>query len=1443
MKRSIIIAGVLALCTVSLRAQYAAYYVFEAANGTQTSTYTSLTGATELTGASGLPGVDFDNYAFISETAVKAFDDMMSDETQAGFPIGFTFNYGNKDFDRFMPTSEGYIALANGQFKRSDILPVGSHFAPYAIGLRGTGPTYHDAGTKVAYKLEGEAGHHILSVEFRNFYYTKKGANVLQGGLNYTIRLYEEGGKIEFYFGSMLGADGMSALDKVLFAIGLNVETDQTPDFQNHTLNYRQPGGRNGELDWNETSQVNYFPTAAQLMTNATIAVGTVWAFTKPAPCTTPDAAKPYISDMRPEGFRIDYDLTDVEADGFVTFVSETPLADDVQPENGTIFRELERWGSALCVGTEALDAEKLYSETPRISSGTDYYVYSWLYNERCAGLRTYGARGEALRLSAPEISMTYGNDQIALFPKGEDTLAVLVTSIYGARDMNDVITNVGRFGIPTASHHVGDTVWTINGEFGGILVYKNLQPAGAFTYAESLKPYANYHFAAFRRNDAGAYTSAFAQADTLTAPVIPFVDDFSTTIPSQEPSLYICENEDFIKNKTTGHIEASIAGKSIGASAKLVLETPELLFPQEADARLILDYNYTVEREDRQTPNLKAEDYAGDNGIRFSISADGVEWTQVDSITKTNPDLFASDEVWKQRYVTLPGFRGQRCRVRIEVTGEALERQAKMKIRTLSVVEKPDCDAPLSVSQTAGSVLADSASLTWVPFDIEQTQGTVAYRLETEDRWVVLCETAETALRVSGLPNRTGVVLGVKTRCTGGAESVYTESGAFLTGYQMPFEEDFSTPDVRRNNKGDLVYVLPDGWATGTDEISANGLLDLATDARMGFDAPIVDWNTHLAYDPQVAGNNAVRLGSELYVKESWVAMPPFILPETHTAVLSFDAALLHSETFAAATAATIAADAKLTVYATEMTGADKLTSQTFTANDIILAVDAAGLAEIGTLKHLEASLGQLSGKVRVGICYQFGTLNGDQTKYNQLYLDNIAVAEPCGAVADLHLTALDETSAGAAWRAYPNVTAYKVTVIEAENADAAPIEINVQAPQAEIAGLTAQTAYKLTVAYVCGDGESAKSEITFTTGGAPCDIPTDLQATEITKTSAVLTWSGQAETYRLEFKEASASAYTLREVKGTTFRLTNLNAGSSYSFRVRAVCNALAGDLSDWSETATFRTQSLTCIAPTGIEANPSFSLAEVTWRGEADNYEIAWRRAGETAMPWTTAFVAAETFTVSGLKAETIYHVRVRSICAAGDTSLYSDVVAFTTIAEPVCPLPTQLRVEDTTLTSARMAWNGNGQHEGYLFRYRETAVTVWDSVKNLTATTYALDNLKARTAYIWSVNALCSEGRTSGWAAANEFSTPGGMANEDVLRAGFEMYATKGHINILNRKGIYVYTIEAYAVDGRKLERYTVNTNENVLLPVSLHGAPVVVALQTEAGRMTYKILLP
>lgn len=1437
MKKSwIILVAMMAFGLTSMQAQQAAYYVFEAVNGGDGAVYAPLTDATALTGADALTVAAFDDYAFVSETRIKKFADITDGETFPGLAIGFTFEYGNKTFDRFMPTSEGYVALASGTFGKADILPVDkNHFAPYAVGLRGSQSVYRSADTKVSYKLAGEAGSRVLSVEFANLYFEyDQAADAVKGGLTYTVRLYEAGGKVECYFGAMKGdADGNTD-----FRIGLNTTAEDDADGRH----YRRAGGNWTAPDWRETTYSNY--GVMSLGETAVFPVGTLWTFTQPAACTAPtDKVSAAIDLIRPEGFQVVHEMAEGAADGYVTFVSEEPLADGVAPENGKVYTYNDKIGSA-----DYVNDETDLSRTEVRITGTDrdkhYYVYTYLYNERCKGVRTYGDRpAPAVLLPAPRLTMIYENDKISLLPGGAtDSLVVLATTVHGERDINNNIGNVGRFGIPTAGHKVGDTVRTNDGNFGGIVIYKGLAPAAAFDYAETLLPFTNYHFAAFRRDAAGGYVSWFAQADTLTPPVIPFIDDFSTSVAYREPQGYTGNGTFQVQSR--GGLQAQIAVKSTGDAARLILETPEIVFPSEADARLILDYAYVVLRGFRgMDGTLIDEDYEGNNGIFFSISEAGGDWEQVYAIDKANPDYFANQNDYKKRFITLGGHRGKPCRIRMEVVGEGYAQMAKMKIAGISIVEKPACDAPLAVSLLPETVYGDSARMAWKPFDADQSQATVAYRLADGTVWHTLLEqTSRDTLGLGGLPHREKVVLGVKTLCTGGMESVYAESVAFKTGYQVPFVEDFSVPGVYEGRmSSEKVYALPEGWTASIASLSETGVLRLETNGSgLANYAPLFDLEKRAEFDPEAVGNIGVQLGGKAHMSVTWVVLPPVVLAENHGSVLSFDAALLKRD-FAAATAADIDADAKFMVYAAPMTEADALASQTFTAADAVLTWDKAGLAGIGASRPVEVPLSGLSGKVRVGFYYTFGAENAEAT-FNQLYLDNVAVAAPCGAVADLQTVSVGETTAEIRWRAYPGVEKYRVTVAETEGT-AAPVTMDVTEPKAVLTDLDKATVYKVSVGYACAGDNAPASEIRFTTGGAPCDVPAALTASALTQTSAVLNWTGAAETYRVEFKEVAAEAYVQRTATGSTYHLTNLKAGTDYVFRVQAVCNAAAGDESDWSETAAFKTADLTCFAPTALNVTPSFSQAEAVWEGAADRYQLAYKQGTDASTPWTVVPVAARRYTITGLKAETIYSARVRGICAAGDTSAYSEIKEFSTIAMVACPVPTQLRVEgEVDGASAKLAWDGDVQHESYLFRFRETTATVWDSVKDLKEKAYTLGGLKANTAYIWSVNAACSEGRVSGWATANEFTTKD-VANEDALRAMFGLYAGKGYVSLTNKGGVYVESVEIYTVDGRRLRRELVRTADHVLLPVSFGGMPVMVVLQTGAGRVAYKILLP
>lgn len=1428
-KTWIILSMLLVLCTCYVQGQKAAYYQFKTVVGN--GTYVPLDGATELKAADDVLGA-FDDYAYLSATEVKAMGALDAEATYEGFAIGFDFKFAGQTFNHFIPTSEGYIVLASGTFGKTDIQPKGSDFALNAVGLRGDETTYRDINTVVAYKTEGEAGHRILLVEYRNQYYAYDDVSSTgKDGLNYTIRLYEDGGKIELYFGSMV-----SGKASVWYRIGLNGGTDDK--------HYRQPTSG----DWTNTS---YSTGAKAIGATDNFPQGMVWEFTEPAPCEAPTAtATATIDIIRPEGFHVNHDIAADAADGYVTFVSEEPLAEGVAPENGKAYTYNDLLGTAEYVDGGD-DFSRMNVKVNKEDHTKTYYVYTYLYNERCKGDRTYGSRpAPAILRSAPQLAMTYENDKISLLPQGTDTLVVLASTVNGLKDMSGVnIGNVGNFGIPTAATKVGDTLWTAEKQFGGIVLYKGLEPAVAFDYTATLKPFTNYHFAAFRRDATGGYVSWFAQADTLTPPVIPFIDDFSTHVPYAEPQGYTGNGT--FQVQRDGSVYAQIALKSTDDAARLILETPEMIFPTEAAARLVLEYQFVVPKS-RFASSLTAEDYEGDNGLYFSVSEDGGEWQQVYAIDKSNPDYFADAREYKKKFITLGEYSGKPCRVRIEVVGENLSGMypAKVTIQSISIIEKPACDAPLTVSVLTEKVYGDSAYMAWQAFDADQNTATVAYRLADETAWhTLLAQTSRDTLGVGGLPHRANVVLGAKTLCAGGKESVYTESTAFKTGYQAPFVEDFSEPGVYEGRMpSEKLYAVPEGWTFATDPLPESGPLTLETSVAYGLSryVPLFDKNTQDVYDPeQPGGDLCVQLGGMKSANETWFVMPPVVLAENHGAVLSFDAALMKEA--APAVADGIDADAKLIVYAAAMTAEDALTSQTFTAANAILTLDKAQLAEIGELKHLEAALTGLSGKVRIGFYYNFGAAGENDATLNQLYLDNIAVAAPCGAVVDLETVTVGETTVEIRWRAYPNVAKYSVTVTETEGT-ATPETSEVTEPKAILTGLEKATAYKVSVTYACTDGNAPAAEIPFTTGGMPCDVPTDLTATSVTQTSAVLSWTGEAETYKLEFKETAATEYVSRDVTGKTYTLTNLHAGTDYVFRVKAVCNAAAGDESDWSEDKAFKTADLTCFAPTALTVTPSFSQAEATWEGEADQYQLAYKQGTAASTPWTVVPVAGKKYMMTGLKTETLYSVRVRSICAAGDTSAYSEIKEFSTIAMEPCPVPANLRVEDTTLTSAKLAWDKDEQHEGFLLRYRVTTATAWDSVKDLKEASYALASLTAKTAYIWSVNAFCSENRVSGWATANEFSTleekqQDTTANEGMLRAAFNLYATEGRIHILNRGGLRIDRVEVYTTDGRLMYREVLNTTFNVSIPMTGSRMPVMVVVKTDAGSVVYKQMLP
>lgn len=173
-------------------------------------------------------------------------------------------------------------------------------------------------------------------------------------------------------------------------------------------------------------------------------------------------------------------------------------------------------------------------------------------------------------------------------------------------------------------------------------------------------------------------------------------------------------------------------------------------------------------------------------------------------------------------------------------------------------------------------------------------------------------------------------------------------------------------------------------------------------------------------------------------------------------------------------------------------------------------------------------------------------------------------------------------------------------------------------------------------------------------------CADPSNLEVSDITPNSAVLTWVAGAEdqtSFILEYQAEGATEWTSVDVNDTTYTLTELAQLTNYSVRVKANCGT-----NNWSEliTASFRTIGI-CPPVTNLETANVSNTTTLTWT--AGGEETAWlvqfkpATAGDDA--WTSIDVNLIPMTTfGGLVGNVDYDVRVKALCNPEDAENQSE-----------------------------------------------------------------------------------------------------------------------------------------------------------------------------------------
>ena len=302
-------------------------------------------------------------------------------------------------------------------------------------------------------------------------------------------------------------------------------------------------------------------------------------------------------------------------------------------------------------------------------------------------------------------------------------------------------------------------------------------------------------------------------------------------------------------------------------------------------------------------------------------------------------------------------------------------------------------------------------------------------------------------------------------------------------------------------------------------------------------------------------------------------------------------------------------------------------------------------------------------------------------------------------------------------------------------------------------IAGLKASTFYKFRVRAYKMSGNTAVYSDYGTTLTARTN-PSVIKGAKLAGRAADalrINWdrNTSADGYIVEIYKDGAWSRAVKTTNNsiTTYRAEGLKASTVYKLRVRAYkMDGTAAYYGNYSAEVTARTN------PSVIKgaklAGRAADALRISWERNtsADGYIVevykdgAWARAGKITTDSTTDF------RVTGLKASTVYKLRVRAYKMSGTVAYYGNYSAEVT-ARTNPSVMTGVKIGGTAKDALRINWSKNTSAQGYIVEMAQNGE--WVRVAKITdnsTTTFRKAGLAKNTSYRFRVCAYHMSGST-------------------------------------------------------------------------------------------------
>ena len=301
-------------------------------------------------------------------------------------------------------------------------------------------------------------------------------------------------------------------------------------------------------------------------------------------------------------------------------------------------------------------------------------------------------------------------------------------------------------------------------------------------------------------------------------------------------------------------------------------------------------------------------------------------------------------------------------------------------------------------------------------------------------------------------------------------------------------------------------------------------------------------------------------------------------------------------------------------------------------------------------------------------------------------------------------------------------------------------------------------------------GAGAASAASPNVTPATEP-DAPTGLSAT-VSDQEVDLIWTapasnGGAPILRYEYELDFSGTWTSTGGTASSYTVTGLTNGQSYTFRVRAL-NRVGAGLASSSQSATPTSTVVAPDAPFGLSATPGNRQVMLSWvqpSGGAALTHYEYEQDGSGT--WTSTGGTAPSHTVTGLTNGQSYTFRVRAVNSAGQSAASGSRTATPTTTAPEAPESLRFTPGDQQVTLRWRAPTNDGGSEITRYEYEQDRSGTWISTGG-TATSHTvtgLNNGQTYTFRVRAVNAL-GNGAVVMLEATPSPSTGGGGGGGDV-----------------------------------------------------------------------------